>query len=92
MSELTASIARKLLSSMPTMGVFSLRILGVMTVARLWVSILLPVSSSTDEKEEAQIRKEKSISRESRWLFGSRQHVRCKTRLRFSSSAISKKQ
>lgn len=33
--ELTASIARKLLSSMPTKGVFSLRMLGVMTVARL---------------------------------------------------------
>lgn len=87
--EFTASIARKLLSSMPTIGVFSLRMLGVMTVARLWVSILLPVSSSTAEKEEAQTKKEKRISRESRWLFGRRQQVRCKTLLRFSSSAIS---
>ncbi len=87
--EFTASIARKLLSSMPTKGVFSLRMLGVMTVARLWVSILLPVSSSTAEKEEAQTKKEKRISRESRWLFGRRQQVRCKTLLRFSSSAIS---
>ena len=37
-----------------------------MTVARLWVSILLPVSSSTCENDDAQNRKEKRISRESR--------------------------
>lgn len=89
MRELTASIAKKLLSSIPAFSAFSLRILGVMTVARLCVSILLPVSSSTCENEEAHTRKEKSISNESRWLLGSRQQVRCKTLRRFSSSAIS---
>jgi hypothetical protein len=59
-------MARKLLSSMPAFSVLSLRMFGVMTVARLWVSILLPVSSSTWENEEAQTRKEKRISKESR--------------------------
>lgn len=87
--EFTASIAKKLLSSMPAFSAFSLRMLGVMTVARLCISILLPVSSSTCENDEAQTRKEKSISNESRWLLGSRQHVRCKTLRRFSSSVIS---
>lgn len=81
-------MAKKLLS-IPAISAFSLRILGVMTVARLCVSILLPESSSTCENDEAQTRKEKSISNESRWLLGSRQQVRCKTLRRLSSSAIS---
>lgn len=87
--ELMASMARKLSSETSFLLSWSLRMLGLMTVARLWVSILLPVSSSTCEKDEAQTRKEKRISRESRWLFGSRQHVRWSTRRFFSSSAIS---
>lgn len=88
-NEFTASMAKKLLSSIPAFSVFSFSMLGVITVARLCVSILLPVSPSTFEKDEAQTRKEKSISNESRWLLGSRQQVRCKTLLLFSSSAIS---
>lgn len=90
MRELTASIAKKLLSSTTNFSAFSLRILGVMTVARLCVSILLPLSSSTWENDEAHTRKEKSISNESRWHLGSRQQVRCKTLRRFSSSVISR--
>ena len=58
-------MARKL-SSMPTSLVSELRMFGVITVARLCVSILLPVSSSTCEKEEAQLRNENRISVESR--------------------------
>ncbi len=45
-NEWTASMARKL-SSIPIFLLFEKRMFGVITVARLWVSILLPVSSST---------------------------------------------
>ena len=63
--------------------------LGLMTVARLWVSILLPLSSSTCENDDTQTKNEQSTSSESRWLLGSRQHVKCSTLRFFSSSAIS---
>lgn len=55
-SALTASIERKL-SSTVLFFALGYRIFGVMTVARLWMSILLPDSSSTCEKDEAQLRK-----------------------------------
>ena len=63
----TASIARKLSSTgivarflFPT-G-FEKRMLGAMTVARLCTSILLPDSSSTVEKDAAQLRNANKIS------------------------------
>ncbi len=85
-NEFTASIARKALSSMPGLLLLGARMLGVITVARLWASILLPDSSSTCENDATQFRKEKRTSRESRWLLGNKQHVKCSTRRRFSSS------
>ena len=85
---LTASMARKL-SSMPGPRESPRRMLGVMTVAMLCVSILLPLSSSTCEKEAAQLRNANKTSTESLWLLGSRQQVRCSTRVFFSSLPIS---
>ena len=83
-------MARKL-SSMPRPRESARRMLGVMTVAMLCVSILLPLSSSTWEKEAAQLRNANKTSTESLWLLGSRQHVRCSTRVFFSSLPISTK-
>ena len=64
--ELMASMARKLSSETTFLLSWSFRMLGLMTVARLWVSILLPLSSSTCENDDAHTRNENSISRESR--------------------------
>jgi len=89
MRVLTASMPRKLSSETTLLVSWSLRMLGLMTVARLWVSILLPLSSSTCENEDTQTRNEQSTSNESRWLFGRRQQLRWSTLRFFSSSAIS---
>src|SRR5205809_654375 len=76
-NELIASIARKLSSIPGTLVLVSwYKMFGVITVARLWMSILLPDSSSTWENEAAQVKNEKRISKQSLWDFGSRQHVR----------------
>ena len=88
-SALTASIARKL-SSTALVLAFGYRMLGVITVARLWMSILLPVSSSTCEKDDVQFKKANKTSMVSRWALGSKQHVRWRTRFCFSGSEISK--
>lgn len=53
------------------------------------MSILLPDSSSTTEKEDAQFKKQNKTSIVSRCAFGKRQQDRCNTRLRVASSLIS---
>ena len=62
---------------------------GQMTVAKLPMSILLPVSSSTCAKDATHLRKMNKTSTVSRCVFGSRQHTRCKTRSRCSGCSIS---
>jgi hypothetical protein len=68
---------------------FAYRTLGVMTVARLCKSILLPVSSSTWENEETHSRKAKTTSIVSRLHLGNKQHVKCSDFRLESSSDIS---
>jgi hypothetical protein len=83
----TASTARKLFSISRFLAP-ECRMLGAMTVARLWMSILLPDSSSTVEKDDTQFRNVKITSIVSRCACGSRQHVKCNTCRRFSSSGM----
>lgn len=84
-SALTASMARKLSSTVPFL-VFGYRMLGDMTVARLCMSILLPDSSSMCEKDDVQLRKVKRTSIVSRCALGRRQQAKCSTRFCFSGS------
>lgn len=86
-SSSTARMPRKLSSLVGSLP-FASSTLGVMTVARLARSILLPVSSSMCEKEATHLRKTKITSMVSRCALGSRQETRCSMRSRAAVSSI----